>query len=271
MTTKTPWQHWQNRHRVIKTSLGQWRRGDGVSVRGRELLTDLLHEMSLMQLIVFSVTGRCIDERLAQWLEKASFMTAYPDSRIWCNSVASIMAGEQVTPVSGLAAGLLTADSRAYGAGSIRDISNTLVHLYDLFQIDGDFDRLVVEYPMRGGVPVIPGFIRPVRVDDERIQPYRDLSKSLGFDVGQYLSFAEVLSRYLSETYGIGLNGGGFSCAFLLDHGFSAEESYVIFSDCVKCGVMACFQEYWQEPRCSWQPLHCDDIDYCGPAPRKLA
>ena len=35
-------------------------------------------------------------------------------------------------------------------------------------------------------MPAVPGYVRPVARDDERIQPHKNMTKRLGFDIGEH-------------------------------------------------------------------------------------
>lgn len=270
MSTSTPVDYWQKRRRQIRTSIGQWHPGKGVTSRGRSMLGELIHELSETQLLVFHLTGRIVDEPLAKWLEKSRFLTSYPDARIWCNQIASLAACQGVSPVTGGVLSFLAADSRAYGSCLSSLVVEAVSSLYERYQATADFAVLLRSTPKRQGAPAIPGFLRPIRVHDERLAPMRKVTRELGFSSGRYLQFAEALSAHLEAEYGCGMNIAGYLCAFLMDQGFTAQQVYAISLRCVEGGAMACFQDYVGEKENAFLPLRCNDIEYTGPAQRRL-
>lgn len=271
MSALTPFDYWQKRRRHIRTSIGQWHPGKGVTSRGRSMLGELIHELSETQLLLFHLTGRLVDENLAKWLEKSRFLTAYPDPRIWCNQIASLVACQGVSPVTGGALSFLAADSRAYGSYLNSLVVDTLSGLYQQYQSTPDFSVLLEGIPKHQGGPAIPGFLRPIRVYDERLEPMRKVSRELGFVPGPYQQFAEALSDYLEQQFSCGMNIAGYCCSFLMDQGFNAQQIYAIALRCVESGAMACFQDCINEKEGGFLPLQCEDIEYIGPSARCLS
>lgn len=262
--------YWSQRRGRIKSSVGQWHAGKGVTLRGRSLLGELLDELSHMQLLVFSYSGRLIAKPLADWLEKTRFLMAYPDSRIWCNYLPSLVASQGVSPVTAGVLSYLAADSKAYGSQVQANIVTTLIQLFKAHQHNQDFAELVAAFPLRMGAPSIPGFLRPVRVADERLQPMREISNKLGFTPGPYVQFVEAFSEYLEEHCHCGLNSAGYCCAFLLDQGFDADFVFLICVSAVESGALACYHNHRNDQVGGFLPLHCDDVNYTGPKLRNL-
>ena len=62
----------------------------------------------------------------------------------------------------------------------------------------------------------------------------------------------------------------GYATAFLLDQGFTYQDVYRLLSCWVNSGVHACYAEAADQPPESFFPLHCEDIDYQGKAPRPV-
>lgn len=261
---------WQRNRRHIRTHIGKWLAGEDVIVRGRSLFNEWVDELNFVQFNVLNVTGRLIDKRLSQWLETSLFFTAYPDARIWCNQLGALAGTQQTSPAAAYVLGCLAADSKAYGSKaqylSVLAVQE-MGRRYDAGETAVD---IVESFAKSGGFPMIPGFARPVRVSDERLQPARRLTLQLGFTPGMHMVMAEEVSQYLVDTYGLGMNAAGFCSAFLLDQQFSAEEIYRLRVADVASGVMACYVDQLEKPENSFLPLQCNDVNYCGPAKRSL-
>lgn len=261
---------WDERRRHIRTSIGKWQGARDVLVRGRRLLGDLLQELNITQLAVLNITGRLIDKPLALWLEKTVFFTSYPDLRIWCNQLGALAGNGQASPVAATAAGVLAADSRAYGAKAQYLTVLTLSELKADHDAGASFVELVARFPLRNGVPSISGFARPVKVADERLDPMRRFTAELGFSPGPYVRFVEGLAEYLQVHHQADMNAAAYACAFLMDQGFSAMEVYRIRTADVLSGVLACYGDLYDQPAQAFLPQICTDVRYQGVAPRAL-
>lgn len=261
---------WNKNHQHIKTRIGQWLAGEDVILRGRSLLNDWVKELDYMQLHVLNITGRVIDQRLSRWMDRSLFFTSYPDARIWCNQLGAMAATQKTSPASAFVLGCLAADSKAYGSKAEYLCALELQKMQQQWKRGVGTEQIVEAYPKSHGFPMISGFSRPVRVADERLQPARDLSDRMGFEPGLYLSLAELVSNYLLDRYGLGMNAAAYSSAFLLDHEFSAEEIYHLRVAAVASGVMACYCDNLDQPENSFLPLYCHDIVYRGVGKRTL-
>lgn len=262
--------YWNDRRQQIRTRIGQWHPGKGVTARGRSMLGELIYEISETQLRVLNITGRLIDKKLAQWLETVSFLTSYPDPRIWCNQIASLAACQGVSPVTGGALSFLAADSRAYGSCLNYLVVGAIEDTYNRYRQQGSFHAVVESYPKRFGSPSIPGFLRPIRVHDERLQPMRRITNELGLCPGRYSEFVQLLSDYLEQHYSCGMNIASYCCALLMDYEFTADQIYVLSVSNVEGGAMACFHDASKEKENGFLPLQCEDINYVGPPEREL-
>lgn len=261
---------WDERHHHIRTRIGQWLGGRDVLVRGRWLLSDLLQELSVTQMTVFNITGRIIEPRLATWLEKTVFFTSYPDLRIWCNQLGALAGNGHTSPVAATAAGILAADSKAYGSKVQYLTIMTLSELRSAHTAGTSLADLVARFPLRNGIPSISGFARPVRVADERLEPMRRFSAELGFVPGPNMAFVEALAEYLREHHNADMNAAAYACAFLMDQGFSATEVYRIRTADVLSGVLACYGDLYDCPDNAFLPQTCTDVHYNGVARRAL-
>lgn len=261
---------WQRNRHCIKTNIGKWLAGDDVIVRGRSLLNEWVDELNFVQLNVLNITGRVIDEPLSRWLEKSLFFTSYPDARIWCNQMGALAGTQKTSPASAFVLGCLAADSKAYGSKAQYLAVLVLQDMQSARESGQTVPEIIEAFPKSQGFPMISGFSRPVRVNDERLQPARRLSKELGFEPGVHLQLAEEVSDYLLRTYGLGMNAAGFCSGFLLDQNFSPIEVYRLRVADVASGTMACYCDNIEQPENSFLPLQCRDINYRGPAKRSL-
>ena len=263
--------YWQSRQHKISTTIGKWQGGVDVTIRGYSLFNDLFDQASYFQVLVLNVTGRLISKNLSHWLENNFMVMSYPDARIWCNQVGALSGTMQVTPSAATAAGALCADSRIYGGCQSTCLTMKFISkaLRD-FNNGNTVESIINKLPVKQGMPSVPGFVRPVAKDDERILPHKNMATRLGFSKGEHSLFAEKISAYMATHFTMGMNIDGLSAAFLLDQQFTPDEVYQINSLRVASGVTACYVDQLQQPDNSFLPLACDDIDYQGVPPRKL-
>jgi citrate synthase len=273
--------YWQEKHNNISTKIGKWIGGEDVKVREYSLFNDLFGKISYMQMVVLNITGRLISKELSTWLENNFICMSYPDARIWCNQVGALAGANHTSPTAATVAGVLSADSRAYGGSqttkiAMEYIQNTLIIYKEKLRIAGkDNDDSIIEEiinsaPIKHNKPAIVGFVRPVDKQDERIQPHINMSKSLGFEIGEHMKLANKVSTYLLKHYNSGINIGGYTAAFLSDQGVTPEEGYQIKHACVSSGVTACYIDNLQHNNNEFLPLKCSDVEYTGKEIREL-
>ncbi|WP_440903507.1 hypothetical protein ACMZOO_11635 [Catenovulum sp. SX2] len=256
---------------VIYSKSGKWIGGQDVIIHGHSLFSDLFNQASYMQIIVLNATGKLVSKRLANWLENNFMCMSYPDSRIWCNQVGAYAGISGTSPSAATVSGILAADSRAYGGSQTTKLA--MQALLDSFNrhINGEsLEDIISSAPLKHGKPALIGFVRPVDKKDERITPHIQMSKQLGFGVGQYMEFAMELSQLLEAKFSSGINIGGYTAAFLLDQGFTPEEGYRIKAGCVASGVTACYIDNYKTAAEHFLPMKCVDISYTGKNKRKL-
>lgn len=270
MTSKPPYELWQKRRGRIRSQVGHWQAGRDARFRDHALLGELLHQLNETQLMVYGICGRIISQALACWIDKAYFMTSYPDSRLWCNSIARLAASADGSPVAAMTASFLAADSKAYGSYAVYNSALAVQDCVIKMRQGLSLTETVASYSRKGTGANIPGFLRPVKVDDERIAPMMQITRELGFSQGEHLSFAFELSAHLQAKNKGGMNAAGFYSAFLLDQSFQPFEIYLLCIRCIECGALPCYQEQLDEPENGFLPLACEDIKYRGPKRRTL-
>lgn len=264
-------QYWDNKKNKITTNIGKWQGGVDVTIRGYSLFNDLFDQVSYFQILVLNITGRLISANLAKWLENNFIVMSYPDARIWCNQVGALSGTMKSSPSAATAAGALCADSRIYGGSQSTCITMKFMNKALIeFQNGRTVEDIINSLPIKQGIPAVPGFVRPVAKDDERIEPHKKMTARLGFTQGKYTNLADDISDFMLERYAMGMNIDGFTAAFLLDQNFSPEEVYQINSLRVASGVTACYTDNLQYPENSFLPLRCADIEYTGPKIRTL-
>lgn len=265
-------EYWDRRRGRISTDIGKWEGGVDVIIRHHSLFSELFMKKSYMQIVVLNATGRLISEQLATWLENNFMTMSYPDARIWCNQVGSFSGVMQSSPVAAVAAGCLAADSRAYGGSYTSE--RAMKYLQSaLKRVEAGMSvaELVEQEPKKSGRPSIIGFARPVAKMDERIVPHQNMTQQLGFKPGRHMVLADTISQYLAEHYGMGINIGGYTAAFMADQGFSPEDVYHIKALCVSSGVMACYLDQKKQSKACFLPMRVDDVDYVGVAARQCS
>lgn len=262
---------WDDRRGVIRTALGGMVIGQAVYCHGHDMMEDLVGKASYFQVMILNVTGRLPEKRLADWLEAYFIGNSYPDARIWCNQIGSLGGTLRATPVAATCAGILAADSRLYGAG-------TLPHGVHFFQAalakkkQGISVAEIVRQEQRHAKakPVIIGYARPLISGDERISALERVREALGFERGEHLALAYAIEKVMQEKANERMNLLGYVAPFLLDQGFNGQEIYRLVSVMVSSGIQACYSEAAGQPPESFFPLRCDDIDYQGKTAREV-
>ena len=255
----------------IVTDIGMWEGGKRVTIRGYSLFDDLFDKVSYMQVMVLNITGRLISDALSAWLNNNFQVMSYPDARVWCNQVGALCGTGETSPAAATAAGALAADSRIYGGSRTSQLAMEFIQQALLMKKQGmSVEQIIAAAPLRQGRPAIIGYARPVAKDDERIGPHRAMTKRLGFGIGEHMALANEISDFMEKRYGIGINIGGYTSAFMADQGFTPKELYQIKCLCVASGVTACYVDNLQHRENSFLPLKCDEVHYCGPEIRSL-
>ena len=273
--TKTPERSdlsfWDKRRGNIRSTIGGWIIGEAVHCHGYSMMDDLVGKVSYFQVLLLNITGRMVERRLADWFEAYFICNSYPDSRIWCNQIGSLGGALRSSPVASTCAGVLASDSRMYGPGTLLagiELSKNVVEKKRNGMTVEDIVKSYQRTPKSN--PVMMGFSRPVARGDERIEAMERVTQELGFERGEHLTLAYEIQEILLQKTQEGMNILGYIAPFFCDQGFTPQEIYRIVSIMVNSGVMACYAETADSPPESFFPLHCNDIDYQGSAPRPV-
>lgn len=272
MTTETPLNDtalWDGLRGIIRSRIGGWRVGQDILIHGRGLLSELLGEISYMQLLMLNVTGRLPERRVADWVEGTFMCLSWPDARIWCNQIATYAGTLRASPVAAVSAGLLASESRLYGPGTALAATGFIVEALEAHRAGHSPVEIVAGFRRRHRTRAVPGFGRPVARGDERVVAMKRLAQKSGFDVGPHLALADAVEAVLRDEAGESMNLAGYLAAVLSDLGYSAEESHTLYAICVQGGLLACYREAVTGAPDTFMPMRVDDVRYTGPAPRR--
>jgi len=258
----------QRRGKVISNT-GGWFPGKGVFSHGYSMLEELVGEKTYFQILILNSTGRLVEKPLADWIEALYGCLSWPDPRIWCNQIGALAGSARTSVMTATAMGSLAADSRIYGVFPLLE-SVTFIQaaLTKHHQGLSAADIIQEAFAACKGKPYIMGYRRPIAKGDERLEVMEKVGRKLGFDVGEHMALAYEIEKNLLELCDEGMNINGYMSAFLADQGFSAQESYQMFSMLVASGVTACYLDTYKRPPNTFLPLRCDDIDYQGASRR---
>ncbi len=263
---------WDRNRGVIRSRKGGWVIGQGAFCHGYNMVEELAGEVSFFQVLILNATGRLVERPLADWFEARQIGMSWPDSRIWCNHIGALGGTARVSVTAATAAGVLAADSHAYGGikTSVRGIDFIQRALKD-HQSGLSAEKIVDnECARHGGKPNIMGYARPIAKGDERIARMEKISQDLGFETGEHLALAYQIEEILKRKFDEEMNINAFTSAFLADQGFTGVEVSRISATLVASGVTACYIDAFERPAESFLPLRCDDIDYQGKPPRPV-
>lgn len=262
---------WDNYHGRIISSKGGWKIGEGVQSCGFDIMKDLVGKKSYMQMVMLNATGRLPSKALADWVEAIHICLSWPDPRIWCNRIGALAGTSRTSSVAASTLGTLAAESVSYGIKPL--ISGVEFIQYAQRQIATGISVahfMQEELKKHGGKPHIMGYIRPLAKGDERIPSMEQVTKELGFEIGEHLSLAYEVEKELIKSHGERMNINGYMSAFLSDQGYTAQEVYQIFSFLVVSGVTACYIDANERLAGGFSPLKTTDIVYKGPALRQV-
>lgn len=269
--TDSPYKLWDDQRGVIRTRIGGWKIGKGITSYGYSLIDELLGKSAYFEILILSITGKLPEQRLAKWAEGVYSCMSFPDPRIWCNQIGTLAGTMKASPVSGITAGVLASDSRMYGPGTVPASFEFLSFAMQQHQNGMDIKGIVETKSRRpGSKPIIPGYGRPIATGDERVAAMNKVSENLGFEWGPYMLLAREIDHYLLKNYGESMNLLTFTVAFLRDQQWELEHIRQIASLIVTAGVAACYSEAYEKPAETFLSLRCEDIDYRGAGPRKV-
>jgi len=192
--------------------------GTQVLVHGKDLHHDCL-DQSFVQYMLFSVTGRVFEARIARVFERLWISTGYPDARIWCNRIAGYLGSARVDPGLSMSAALAATNSVTYGFRALR-------LAYDV-QASIPEELGARELWLAGALArrtVLAGYGRPVHRHDERIAAALKILADAGLRAGPTLRRAHWLHRRLSDAKGIEMNISALWAALALDFGIARQE-----------------------------------------------
>lgn len=262
---------WDKNRNVIRSGIGGWVIGRGVMNRGYEMMDDFVGKLSYMQVLIFNVTGRLPERKLADWFEAAYICLSWPDPRIWCNNIGALGGSTRASVVASTVAGVLATDARSYGVKPIVDGMAFIQRARVEFDQGLSTEEIVKnESAKYGGKPLMMGYARPIAKGDERVPALERVRHENSFPMGKHLSLAFAISDYLQESYSESININGYVSAFLSDQGYSSVEVYRIIPMLVASGVAACYVDVRDKPAGTFLPLRCDDIEYQGAEPRSV-
>ncbi len=264
---------WDEYRGFIRTKKGGWRIGKDVLIYDYSLFYDIMKSKSLFQTLLLSITGRMPTRALADWIEQAYHCTSFPDPRLWCNQSSALAGTMKCSPIAAALAGVMTSDTKVYGARATSIISDFLKKTM-LRKCEPGFtlDKyLKVDDSEKGEIKNrIPGFNRPIANGDLRCTVMVDIARKYGFVEGKYEKLALEIHTYMKERGFSGMNVGAYVAAFMLDQGFSTTEIYRIFALSVSVGAIACYTDAFDRPAETFMPLQCSDYEYQGPPQRKF-
>ncbi|WP_305041588.1 hypothetical protein [Geoalkalibacter sp.] len=263
--------YWDERRGRIFSRKGGWVMGKGVFCHGFEMNKDLMGRVSFFQVLILNATGRLVEKPLADWFEAMHVGLSWPDARIWCNQIGALGGTLRSSVVAATVAGILAADSRAYGQGTLLEGFAFIERaLAEARKGQSAKDIVAQECARHGGKPKFMGYSRPIAKGDERLAEFYNIQKRLGFSIGEHLALALEIEKVLLEDFDEAMNFNGYVSAFLADQGLTAQEAYQICAVLVTSGVTACYVDTFERPPESFLPMRCDDIDYQGPSARPV-
>lgn len=264
--------NWDKYRGVIRSRNGGWLINKGVFCHKYNLIEDLIGKKSFFQVMILNATGRLVERRLADWFEARQIGMSWPDPRIWCNQIGALGGTTRVSVTAGTMAGVLGADSDAYGGikTSIKGMRFIQKALLDYKKGTSVEEIIEIECSKYGGKPNIMGYARPIAKGDERVAVMERVTTELGFDIGSHLSLAYKIEEVIFEKFGEKMNINAFTSAFLSDQAFTGEEISKISATLVASGVTACYIDTLSRPPMTFLPLRCDDIEYQGKPRREV-
>ena len=192
-----------------------------VTIRGRDLVNDLIGKYSFTEVFYFLVTGRMPDPAQARVLDAC--LVTLMEHGFTPSALIARLAAESVPDqiqVS-IGAGLLAVGS--VHAGTMEGCAALLAAGVDEADADAWCRRVVVKHRQRR--EAVPGFGHTLhKPDDPRTPPLLRVAKENGLD-GRHVKLLLKLSAIIDEAAGrhITINATGALAALLLEIGIPAE------------------------------------------------
>jgi len=263
------------------TTMGGWFPGEGVTLRGKDLLNDA-GTKGWMSVLLFAITGREFNPAQIQLFEGIwSIATSFPDPRLWNNRIAALAGTARSTPALGLSGAIAVSEATIYGQrpllAAMAFLQNTLHKRQQGQPLESLLQR-ALQAKRRGRpgcgkrreVARLPGFGRPIVSRDERIEPLLSLARKLQYDRGEHLCLAQEIESTLplmGEDWR--MNIAALMGALCADQGLTPRQYYHYTSLCFSAGIVACGLDAEQHPPGAFFPLRCDRLRYQGPTPRR--
>jgi len=245
-----------------ETSMGAWFPGEKVTLRGKDVLTEL-NDYRWLEYLLFSVTGR-YSPRLARLIEGMWVIcTSFPDPRLWNNRIAALAGTARSTGVLGSAGALAISEATIYGLKPIKGGMDFLYRISEKLQSGEKLAELVAaEMKKHRGVY---GYGRPVVDQDERVGPLLTFAQSLGAGQGPFTKLAFDVDDYLANSrYKYRINASGVVAGLLADEGIDPEQHYHLATLTFTAGVIPCFIDASKKPEGAFFPLRTSRINYEG-------
>ncbi len=268
MSNHAPWSKMHNRIEAH----GGWQPQQGqVFSHGHNMLNSLAGDWPWFKVMALNATGKEISLALAKWLEALFSCISWPDSRIWCNQMASFGGTVKAPAVVSVAAGMIASNSRFYGTAPLQMVCE-FIQLARSELVTHSVEEFIQQHVIKSsGKYYMPGWARPLSRGDERVPTMYHISyEELNFEIGEHMQASMTLDTQLSQQLNESINIGGFLCAFLLDQGFTKVEVTRLCTLITNGGMHACYAEAADSPPLSYLPLQCDDIEYTGRKRRSL-
>jgi hypothetical protein len=202
----------------LRARAGVARLGSQVIVHGKDLHHEC-RELGFVHYLLFSVTGRTFDTRVARVLEEAWVSTGYPDARIWCNRIAGYLGSARVDPGLSMSAAIAASNSVAYGFRAL-----SLAYRVQREMPDALDERAQWLEQALAQRRVLHGYGRPQHGHDERIAVALESLANAGLCAGPQLKRAFWLHFELSQRKGIEMNVAALWAALAIDFGIDARE-----------------------------------------------
>ena len=199
----------------MSSSVGMVVLGQGVVVHGKDLHHDCL-DQSFVQYLLFCVSGREVDSKIAKVFEELWIATAYPDVRIWCNRIAGYMGSARVPPALSMCAALSACNGTAYG---FRAMAEAFCVQEQIPESTAARERWLSEQLTTR--KVLAGYGRPIHDRDERVPVALKTLVDAGVRAGPALRRAFWLHKRLQQAKGICVNISAVWAAIAIDFGIS--------------------------------------------------